>query len=62
MKGKGSIPPPRTYHSSTSFWNKDKGSGRLLVFSGGAVGTSPVRDRKVYQFDPGMYACVCMEI
>ena len=62
VKGKGSIPPPRTYHTSTSHWYKDSGCGQLLVFSGGAVGTSPVKDRKVYKFDPGereRYAHAC---
>ena len=53
MKGKGSIPPPRTYHSNTSYWYREKEGGQFLVFSGGAVGTTPVRDRKVYKFDPG---------
>ena len=53
MKGKGSIPPPRTYHTSTCHWSKDSGCDQLLVFSGGAVGTFPVKDRKVYKFDPG---------
>ena len=53
VKGKGSIPPPRTYHSSTSSWDKDSGCGQLLVFSGGAVGSTPVKDRKLYKFDPG---------
>lgn len=50
VKGKGSIPPPRTY---TSHWSKESGCGQLLVFSAGAVGTSPVKDRKVYRFDSG---------
>ena len=58
MKSKGSIPPPRTYHSSTTCWHRDKESGQLLVFSGGDAGTSPVRDRKVYKFDPGVYSCL----
>ena len=60
MKGKGSIPPPRTYHSTTSYWHRDNGCGQLLVFSGGAIGASPVKDRKVYKFDLGvcMYFCV----
>lgn len=56
VKGKGFIPPPRTYHSNTSCWCKEKGdTGQFLVFSGGAVGTTPVRDRKVYKFDPSRY-------
>ena len=61
VKGKGSIPPPRTYHSNTSYWCREKGgTGQFLVFSGGAVGTTPVKDRKVYKFDPGRYCKVTL--
>lgn len=62
VKGKGSIPPPRTYHSNTSYWYKEnENTGQFLVFSGGAVGTTPVRDRKVYKFDLGKILCVHQE-
>ena len=55
VKAKGSIPPPRTYHTTTVVW-KDK----LIVFGGGAVGSNPVNDTKVYVFDPGVCVCVCV--
>ena len=63
VKGKGSIPPPRTYHSCSSYWCRQKGdAGQFLVFSGGAVGTTPVKDRKVYKFDLGRYSQVTVVI
>ena len=63
VRGKGSIPPPRTYHSCSSYWCREKGdTGQFLVFSGGAVGTTPVKDRKVYKFDPGRHYQVTVVI
>ena len=44
----GSIPSPRTYHSSSSL-TADGNS--LVVYSGGEAGVSPVQDQQTYLWD-----------
>ncbi len=50
VKVSGSIPVPRTFHSSSSVVASDGGGTSLVVFSGGESGTNPVEDQNTYLF------------
>ncbi|XP_064398745.1 rab9 effector protein with kelch motifs-like isoform X2 [Halichondria panicea] len=43
----GPVPSPRTLHSNSCCWNKT-----LIVFGGGAAGTSPISDTAIHLFQP----------